>query len=101
MHYHLTNAQFIIGCFALVIALFLTLAAVHDLRVKRQPPFRNYFYSHSGEDDDLLQQSNLSDPEEWRYGQQSLVENFDFHIANSTDRLIAVRESARQNIDRD
>jgi len=101
LHYHLTNAQFIIGCFALIIAFFLTLAAVHDLRVKKTPPFRNYFYSYSEDDDDLLEQSSLSDPEGWHSGQQPLIDEFDFNNADLTDRLTAVRESARQNIDCD
>lgn len=99
MHYHLTNVQFFIGCFALIIAFFLALAAIHDLRAKKTPPFRNYFYSYSEHDEDLLQQSSMSDPEEWHTGNQPLVENFDLHDADPAERLTAVRESARQEHD--
>ena len=101
MHYHLTDVQLIIGCFALIIAIFLTLAAVHDLRPKKTQLFRNHFYSPSDYDDDLLQQSALSDPEEWRTDKQPLLDNFEYSDANSTERLIRVRESNRIHLDRD
>jgi hypothetical protein len=99
MHYHLTDVQLIIGCFALIIAIFLTMAAVHDLRPKKTQPFRNYFYSDY--DGDLLEQSALSDPEEWRTGKQPRLDNFEYSDANSTERLIRVRESNRTHLDRD
>ena len=99
MHYHLTDVQLIIGCFALIIAIFLALAAVHDLRPRKTQPFRNYFYSDY--DSDLLEQSALSDPEEWRSGKQPLLDNFEYSDANSTERLISVRASNRINRDPD
>jgi hypothetical protein len=97
LHYHLTNLQFFIGGFALIIAILLALAAIHDLRPKKTQPFRNYFYSYSENDGDLLEQSSFSDPEEWRAGEQPLIDDFDFYNVDSTERLTTVRESTPQH----
>jgi hypothetical protein len=45
MHPHISNAQFLIGGFVLILASFLALAALVDFRRMRKPSRFNYFYN--------------------------------------------------------
>jgi hypothetical protein len=68
MHLHLTNLQFLIGGFAIIIVAFLALAAYFDFRRKKKPPFLNYLHSDFDRDrfnQDYPRQGSFSEPDEW------------------------------------
>jgi len=51
MQLHLSNLQFLVGVFALVLVAILAAATVFDIRRRRRtPPFLNYFYSDFDQD---------------------------------------------------
>ena len=61
---HITMAQFLVGASILIVGMGLALRAFQRLRKEKAAAFRDYF----GPDyeRDLLEQSALSETEEWR-----------------------------------
>jgi hypothetical protein len=59
MHYHLTNAQFRVGGFVLILAIVFAIAAFLENRRAKTPPFLNYFGSEY--DRAVLQHGSLSE----------------------------------------
>lgn len=45
MHYHVTNAQFLVAGFLLILAIALAVSAFRKNRRDKLPPFLNYFGS--------------------------------------------------------
>lgn len=61
MEFHLTNLQFFVGGFALI--LVFAFAMLLAKRRKKTPPFRNYFCSEYG--NGSPEQESFSKPNEW------------------------------------
>ncbi len=70
MQPHLSNLQFFVVIVALVLAVFLTMAKIIDVRRRRRtPPFANYFDSNSDQDNrdpDSFDRSSSSGLAKWR-----------------------------------
>ncbi len=66
----LSNIQFLVVIFALVLVAIVTFATISDIRRRRRtPPFLNYFRSNLGQEQldlDSPNQSYFSGPAEWR-----------------------------------
>lgn len=67
--YHLSNAQWLVGGLALLLAIVLAVRAILGDRKEEPPPFRNYF--DPGYQRELLRHSELSESEDWQAEQQS------------------------------
>lgn len=67
--YHLSNAQWLVGGLALLLAIVLAVRAILGDRKEEPPPFRNYF--DPGYQRELLRHSELSESEDWRADRQS------------------------------
>jgi hypothetical protein len=81
MQPHLSNLQFLIGGFVLIIVTILALAAFLDLRGKRKAtPFQNYFCSDFDQDQfdqDNPQQSSYSTAGEWSAYNEARVQAYE------------------------
>lgn len=62
MHYHFSNAQFLIGALTLVLVIIFSVAAFLELRRKRNPPFMSF--SDSDYDREFLKYTAISDDED-------------------------------------
>jgi hypothetical protein len=61
---HLTKAQLFVGALIIVVCVILVFRAILQHRRNEAAPFRDYFGPEY--DRDMLQQSELSESEEWR-----------------------------------
>lgn len=68
MQPHLTNLEFIVGGFALIVVAIFALATYLDGRKAKTPPFRNYFCTEFDQEQflqDSPHQDSFSGPNEW------------------------------------
>jgi hypothetical protein len=95
LHYHLTEPQFLISGFILLLGIIFALAAFVELRAKKHPPFGSFFCV--GLDRNLFAKIGFSEPEIPRPDRQKVFADIDdsyldlFHGQAETDDIIQAR----------
>ncbi len=72
MYPHLTDLQFLVGSFGLIVGLILAVAAFLDYRRKTKPQLHGYFYSEFDQEHAPL--GSYVEPGEWEAYYQSRLE---------------------------
>lgn len=83
MHFQLTDPQILSGVFVLALGLIFAIAALAQSRVKKPPPFHNYFCSKY--DRNLFPPDSFSAPEDILVNQPTVFPDLDGRYSDSSE----------------
>jgi hypothetical protein len=95
MHYHLSNAQFFLAVFTLILVIIFSAASLLEIRRKKSPPFADYLASEY--DREFIKYSAMSDEDDVLSDRRPAFLSFHFRSFDAGELTEKVQAGRRQD----